>query len=131
MRRQFCASVSGDTPTPARLLTRHTQGWTHAAGQELIAVGNGRVTAYDPADGRERWWRKAHERGDVVKSQEVNAWFVLAAAGLVLLTFSGPMSTQLTATFRGILENSWRISAVRSRPLREIPQSRGLILSGG
>jgi len=53
----------------------------------------------------------AIKRGDVVKSQEVNAWFVLAAAGLVLLTFSGPMSTQLTATFRGILENSWRISA--------------------
>ena len=52
----------------------------------------------------------AIKRGDVVKSQEVNAWFVLAAAGLVLLTFSGPMSTQLTATFRGILENSWRIS---------------------
>jgi len=53
----------------------------------------------------------AIKRGDVVKSQEVNAWFVLAAAGLVLLTFSGPMSTQLTAMFRGVVENSWRISA--------------------
>jgi flagellar biosynthetic protein FlhB len=52
----------------------------------------------------------AVKRGDVVKSQEVNAWFVLAAAALALLTFSGPMSTQLTATFRGVLENSWRIS---------------------
>ena len=52
----------------------------------------------------------AIKRGDVVKSQEVNAWFVLAAAALVLLTFSAPMSTQLTATFRGVLENSWRIS---------------------
>jgi flagellar biosynthesis protein FlhB len=52
----------------------------------------------------------AIKRGDVVKSQEVNAWFVLAAAALVLLTFSGPMSTQLTAMFRGVLENSWRIS---------------------
>ena len=45
----------------------------------------------------------AIKRGDVVKSQEVNAWFVLAAAGLVLLTFSGPMSTQLTAMFRGVV----------------------------
>jgi flagellar biosynthetic protein FlhB len=53
----------------------------------------------------------AIKRGDVVKSQEVNAWFVLAAAALVLLTFSVPMSTQLTAMFRGVLENSWRISA--------------------
>ena len=53
----------------------------------------------------------AIKRGDVVKSQEVSAWFVLAAAALMLLTFSGPMSTQLTATFRGVLENSWRIPA--------------------
>jgi|SRR5579871_2333317 len=53
---------------------------------------------------------EAIKRGDVVKSQEVNAWFVLAAAALVLLSFSGPMSMQLTAMFRGILENSWRIS---------------------
>ncbi len=52
----------------------------------------------------------AIKRGDVAKSQEVNAWFVLAAAALVLLSFSGPMGTQLTAMFRGILENSWRIS---------------------
>src|SRR5262249_46465272 len=53
----------------------------------------------------------AIKRGDVVKSQEVNAWFVLAAAPLLLLTFSGRMSTQLTATFRGVLESSWRIPA--------------------
>src|ERR1700736_3488682 len=53
----------------------------------------------------------AIKRGDVVKSQEVNAWFVLAAAALVLLTFSAPMGIQLTAMFRGVLENSWRIPA--------------------
>jgi flagellar biosynthesis protein FlhB len=53
----------------------------------------------------------AIKRGDVVKSQEVNAWFVLAAAALVLLSFSGPMSTQLTAMFRGLLANSWRVPA--------------------
>src|ERR1043166_7736510 len=66
----------------------------------------------------------AIKRGDVVKSQEVNAWFVLAAAGLVLLTFSGPMSTQLTATFRGILENSWRISADGGGLMRLPPPPR-------
>ena len=40
---------------------------------------------------------EAVKRGDVVKSQEVNAWFVLAAAALVLLSFSGSMSLQLSA----------------------------------
>jgi flagellar biosynthetic protein FlhB len=50
----------------------------------------------------------AIKRGDVVKSQEVNAWFVLAAAALILLSFAAPMSTQLTVMFRGVLENSWR-----------------------
>jgi flagellar biosynthetic protein FlhB len=53
----------------------------------------------------------AIKRGDVVKSQEVNAWFVLAAAALVLLSFSGPMGTQLTAMFRGVMENAWRFPA--------------------
>jgi flagellar biosynthetic protein FlhB len=53
----------------------------------------------------------AIKRGDVVKSQEVNAWFVLAGAALVLLSFSGPMSMQLTAMFRGVMENAWRFPA--------------------
>lgn len=29
--------------------------WVHPGGEDLIAVGNGRVTAYDPTNGRERW----------------------------------------------------------------------------
>jgi flagellar biosynthesis protein FlhB len=53
----------------------------------------------------------AIKRGDVVKSQEVNTWFVLAAAALVLLSFSGSMSGQLTASLRGIIENSYRVPA--------------------
>jgi flagellar biosynthetic protein FlhB len=73
------------------------------------------MAEHDDADKTEDPTQKrlddAIKRGDVVKSQEVNAWFVLAAAALVLLTFSVPMSTQLTAMFRGVLENSWRISA--------------------
>lgn len=32
--------------------------WAHPGGEDLITVGNGRVTAYDPRDGRERWWVK-------------------------------------------------------------------------
>jgi flagellar biosynthesis protein FlhB len=62
-------------------------------------------------DPTQRRLDEAIKRGDVVKSQEVNAWFVLAAAALVLLSFSGSMGTQLTATFRGLIANSYRISA--------------------
>src|ERR1700693_3320941 len=51
----------------------------------------------------------AIKRGDVLKSQEVNAWFVLAAGALVLLSFSGSMGLQLAATFRGIFANSYRV----------------------
>ena len=52
---------------------------------------------------------EAHERGDVVKSQEVNTWFVLAGGTLVLLGFSGSMSQSLNTTFRGLMENAHRI----------------------
>ena len=37
---------------------------------------------------------EALERGDVVKSQEVNTWFVIAGATLILLAFSGSMSAR-------------------------------------
>ena len=49
---------------------------------------------------------EALKRGDVVKSQEVNTWFVIAGAALVLVAFSGSMSGQLTATMRGLIANS-------------------------
>ena len=52
----------------------------------------------------------AHERGDVVKSQEVSTWFVIAGGTLVLMSFSGPMGEKLTATMRGLLANSYMIS---------------------
>ena len=49
---------------------------------------------------------EALERGDVVKSQEVNAWFVLACATLTLMMFSGSMSHGITTTLRGFIANS-------------------------
>ena len=54
---------------------------------------------------------EALERGDVVKSQEVNTWFILAGATLILLAFSGPMSAGITTTLRGLLANSHAIRA--------------------
>lgn len=52
---------------------------------------------------------EALKRGDVVKSQEVNTWFIMAGATLVLMAFSAGMSRDLTATMRGLIANSWQI----------------------
>ena len=49
---------------------------------------------------------EALQRGDVAKSQEVNTWFVIAGATLVLIAFSGGMSEGLTTTMRGLLSNA-------------------------
>jgi flagellar biosynthetic protein FlhB len=46
----------------------------------------------------------------VVKSQEVNTWFVIAGAALVLMAFSGTMGKDLTTTMRGLIANSYDIS---------------------
>ena len=40
---------------------------------------------------------EALERGDVAKSQEVNTWFVIAGAALMLSTFSGSIGGGLAA----------------------------------
>lgn len=53
---------------------------------------------------------EALKRGDVVKSQEVNTWFVIAGAALVLMAFSGAMGRDLTTTMRGIVANAHDIS---------------------
>ena len=52
----------------------------------------------------------ALKRGDVVKSQEVNTWFIIAGATLVLMAFSGSMSADLTTTMRGLIANAHNIS---------------------
>ena len=49
---------------------------------------------------------EALKRGDVVKSQEVNTWFVIAGATLVLMAFSGGMGEGLTTTMRGLIANA-------------------------
>ena len=47
----------------------------------------------------------------MAKSQEVNTWFVIAGATLMLMIFSGAMSRDLTTTMRGLIANSWQIRA--------------------
>src|ERR1700710_2788456 len=52
----------------------------------------------------------AHDRGDVVKSQEVNTWFLIAGATLVLSTFSGSIAS-IQTPLRNVIANSWMIRA--------------------
>ncbi len=52
---------------------------------------------------------EALERGDVVKSQEVSTWFVMAGGTLIVMAFSGSMTTGVMTTLRGLLANSYDI----------------------
>ena len=47
----------------------------------------------------------AHERGDVAKSQEVNTWFMIAGATLVLSSFSGSIGS-IQMPLRNLIANS-------------------------
>jgi flagellar biosynthetic protein FlhB len=51
----------------------------------------------------------ALQRGDVAKSQEVNTWFVLAGATLILLSFSGSMSSGVTRLLAGLISQAHAI----------------------
>jgi flagellar biosynthesis protein FlhB len=51
---------------------------------------------------------EALERGDVAKSQEVNTWFMIAGATLVLSTFSGSIGG-IEMPLRNLIANSWMI----------------------
>ena len=51
----------------------------------------------------------ALERGDVAKSQEINTWFVIAGAALLLTSFSGSVGSGLQNPLRNLLANSWMI----------------------
>src|SRR6266481_7733321 len=48
----------------------------------------------------------ANARGDVAKSQEVNTWFVIAGATLVLSTFSGSMGGGILMPLRNLVANA-------------------------
>ena len=51
---------------------------------------------------------EAHERGDVAKSQEVNTWFMISGATLVLSTFSSSLGG-IEVPLRNLVANSWMI----------------------
>src|SRR5581483_6875490 len=52
---------------------------------------------------------EAADRGDVVKSQEINTWFVIAAGTLVMSTFGGSIGSGIMVPMRNLLANAWMI----------------------
>ena len=57
-------------------------------------------------DPSEKKLRDAHEKGDVVKSQEVNNWFILSGSALVFAMMAGPTSASLVETLKVLLGNA-------------------------
>jgi flagellar biosynthesis protein FlhB len=54
---------------------------------------------------------EAAERGDVVKSQEINTWFVIAGGTLIVSTFSEQIGGGLMVPLQNLIANSWMIQA--------------------
>src|SRR5580698_9538819 len=52
---------------------------------------------------------EALERGDVVKSQEVNTWFVIAGSTLLLSSFSGSIGVGIETPMRNLMMNAHQI----------------------
>jgi flagellar biosynthesis protein FlhB len=50
-------------------------------------------------------------RGDVVKSQEVNTWFIIAGGALIMFTCAGPAAASMQKMFAGLLANMHGIRA--------------------
>src|SRR6185437_14061349 len=59
-------------------------------------------------DPTQKHLNEALQRGDVVKSQEVNTWFMIAAAALVLSSFSGSIGG-ISTPLRNLIADSWMI----------------------
>jgi flagellar biosynthetic protein FlhB len=54
---------------------------------------------------------EAIKRGDVVKSIEVSTWFTIAGGTMVLMLFAAPAAKNLETMLRGLIANSYQISA--------------------
>jgi flagellar biosynthesis protein FlhB len=70
----------------------------------------------------------ALERGDVAKSQEVNTWFMIAGATLILSSFSGSIGS-IQMPLRNLIANSWMIHA-DGNSLLELAKTLAYMLLG-
>lgn len=72
-------------------------------------MANDSDTSDKTEDPTQKRLEDAHGRGDVAKSQEVNTWFVLAGATLLLMSFSGSIGTSIAIPMRNLLMNASQI----------------------
>ena len=82
---------------------------SHDPSEERRTWLTKRTTAKNRLDPSQKRLQEAQERGDVVKSQEVGTWFVMAGATLILLAFSGTATSGILTTLRGLIANSYDI----------------------
>lgn len=69
----------------------------------------------------------AHARGDVVKSQEVNTWFLIAGGTLVLSSFGGSVAVGLTPPLRELVARCASLS-VDGPALLALARSLGMAM---
>ena len=72
---------------------------------------------------------EAIRRGDVVKSQEVNTWFILGAAALCLMIFSGSMGAGLETALRGLIANAHAVAFDGGALMRLVARLGGEIIA--
>src|SRR5579871_4997696 len=72
---------------------------------------------------------QAVENGDVVKSQELNTWFVIAAATLAMSTFSGSIGSRIMEPLRNLIAKSSTIP-VDGPALVALAKSLGYVVIG-
>ena len=71
----------------------------------------------------------AHKKGDVAKSQEVNSWFLMIGATLVLMIFSRDMALSLAGMLKNIMSQAHEIP-VGGESLRTNLQTLGTAILG-
>lgn len=69
----------------------------------------------------------AHKKGDVAKSQEVNSWFIMIGATLVLMVFSKDMAVSLTTMLKTIFSETHQIP-ITGEALRENLRRLGIAI---
>src|SRR5580692_8105400 len=72
---------------------------------------------------------EALERGDVVKSQEINTWFVIAGGTLIMSTFSDQIGGGLMGPLKNLIANSWMIPT-DGPGLLHLAKSLGMVVIG-
>ena len=71
----------------------------------------------------------AHKKGDVAKSQEVNSWFIMVGATIVLMIFSKDMAATMTRSLKVILSQAHEIPMTGEALVANF-QTLGIVILG-